>query len=217
MFKIAIDGPSGAGKSTLAKNIAAALGFMYLDTGALYRTIGLYNYQNKDLDLSKINVRAEYVDGKQIMYLNGVDVTAEIRRNEISLYASEVSAKAEVRAFLLDIQRNAADNYNIVMDGRDIGTVIMPDAQVKIFLCPNVEERAKRRYAELIAKGQNITFEEVFTDMERRDKNDSSRNIAPAVAAADAVLIDNSSFTEEETLNAAMKIIDEKLKKYGRK
>jgi len=226
MFKIAIDGPSGAGKSTLAKNIAAALGFMYLDTGALYRTVGLYVYQNKidlnkinfnEIDLNKINVRVEYVDGKQIMFLNDADVTADIRKNEISLYASAVSAIGEVRTFLLGIQRNAADNYNIVMDGRDIGTVIMPDAQVKIFLCPDGKERAKRRYEELIEKGQNISFEEVFADIERRDKNDSSRNIAPAVPAADSVLIDNSSFTEEETFNAAMEIINGKLKDYGKK
>ena len=219
-IKIAIDGPSGAGKSTLAKNIARELNCMYLDTGALYRTVGLYiynkNIESSDIEkilnsLSDINIEVKFDDSKQFMYLNGVDITAEIRQNDISRYASEVSAIPEVRTYLLDPQRITAEKYNIVMDGRDIGTVIMPDAQVKIFLNADVNERAERRYKELIAKGQNVNYESILNDVIRRDKNDSSRDTAPLKPADDAVLVNNSGMEEFETLECVLKIIKEKL------
>ena len=219
-IKIAIDGPSGAGKSTLAKNIAKRLNLMYLDTGALYRTVGLYVY-NKGIAstdteniiklLPEIKVDVEFSDSKQIMYLNGKDVSTEIRQNDISQYASDVSKLPAVRSFLLPIQRTTADKYNIVMDGRDIGTVIMPDAQVKIFLSADINERAERRYNELTAKGQNVEYEAILNDMIRRDKNDSERDIAPLKPADDAVLFNNSGLEENETLDSVLKIIREKI------
>ena len=219
MMKIAIDGPSGSGKSTLAKNLAESLNCKYLDTGALYRTVGLYIFREKinyyDAEkiraaLNDIHIEIEYDNFSQIMFLNGKNVTAEIRGNEISQYASAVSAIPEVRNFLLDIQRKTAYNYNIIMDGRDIGTVIMPDAQVKIFLQAGVEERAKRRYEELKIKGQNVIYENILKEIEERDKNDSSRNVAPLVPAQDAVIINNSDMTETQTLNTVLKIVREK-------
>lgn len=216
-IKIAIDGPSGAGKSTLAKNIANRLGFMYLDTGALYRTIGLYAYNNKinakDItpELNKIKVDVEFRGDKQIMYLNDVEVTEDIRQNEISGYASDVSAIPEVRRYLLDIQRETADKYDIIMDGRDIGTVILPDAQVKIFLNADVNERADRRYNELLSKGQQIDYETVLKDIIKRDKNDSSREIAPLKPADDAVLFNNTGLEEHETLDCVLNIINDKI------
>ena len=219
-IKIAIDGPSGAGKSTLAKNIARELNCMYLDTGALYRTVGLYirnnNIGSKDTvkiiaSLSEINVEVKFDGGRQLMFLNDTDVTAEIRQNDISRYASDVSAIPEVRAYLLDIQRITAEKYDIVMDGRDIGTVIMPNAQVKIFLNADVNERAERRYNELIAKGQNVDYESILNDVIQRDKNDSSRDTAPLKPADDAVLFNNSGMEEHETLECVLKIIKEKL------
>jgi cytidylate kinase len=218
-IKIAIDGPSGAGKSTLAKNIAKKMNYMYLDTGALYRTVGLYIY-NKKIDskdtvniinsLPEIKVDVEFDNGKQLMYLNGTDVTTDIRQNDISTYASDVSAIPQVRTHLLGIQRETADKYDIVMDGRDIGTVIMPDAQVKIFLSADVNERAERRYQELIAKGDNVDFQKILNDIIKRDENDSSRDTAPMKPADDAVPVNNSGFSEEETLDFVLKIIKEK-------
>lgn len=219
-IKIAIDGPSGAGKSTLAKNVAECLNFMYLDTGALYRTVGLHIYNEKiDLnnteqiisELKNIKIEVVFRDGRQIMYLNEKNVTDDIRQNEISRYASIVSAIPQVRMYLLDIQRETASKYNIIMDGRDIGTVIMPDAQVKIFLSADVIERAERRYQELLKQGQNVDYDTILCDITERDKNDSSRDIAPLKPADDAILFNNSGLEINETLDSVIKIINEKL------
>lgn len=220
MYKIAIDGPSGAGKSTLAKEIAAKLGYVYVDTGALYRTVGLYMYRNH-IDpqnapdvigaLSSIRVRVAYEQGTQHVYLNDEDVSEAIREHEISRYASLVSAVPEVRAFLLDLQRDIAKENSVVMDGRDIGTVIFPDAQVKIFLVANDETRAMRRCRELKEKGQTVAYETVLHDIRERDAQDRNREIAPAVAAPDAVVLDNSGMDLEQCTQAALAIIKEKL------
>lgn len=216
MYQIAIDGPSGAGKSTLAKILAAKLGFVYVDTGALYRSIGLYMEMNgidpKDADavvaaLSKITLALEYHDGSQIVLLNGENVGDRIRTPQISMYASAVSAIPAVRTFLLDTQRDIAAKNNVIMDGRDIGTVILPNADVKIFLVSSFETRARRRVKELLEKGIEASYEEVLADMIARDKNDSSRAVAPLVPAEDAVHLDNSSLTLEGTVDAALAII----------
>ena len=220
MINIAIDGPSGAGKSTLAKQIAAARGYIYVDTGALYRAIGLYAKRigvsleepEKICDhLGEIKVELRYEDGVQKVYLNGEDVGGLIRTQEISAYASAVSAQPPVREFLLDLQRDIAKNNNVVMDGRDIGTVILPDAQVKIFLTASDEGRARRRFKELTEKGIETTLEKVLAEMRERDKNDSSRAVAPLVPASDAVLFDNTDYGLDEQLEKALEIIDQKL------
>ena len=217
MIKIAIDGPSGSGKSTLAKALSRKLGYVYVDTGALYRTIGLYvtekgvSYMDKEGVISclpEIKVDLKYDEnGAQHVLLNGNDVGDRIRTSEIAAAASAVSAIPEVRAFLLDTQRNMALTNNVIMDGRDIGTVIFPDAQVKIYLVASNAARAERRCEELKAKGENITVEQVLADMAERDKNDSTRKTAPAVPAVDAVFLDTSVYQPEETLDAALKII----------
>ena len=215
-MNIAIDGPSGAGKSSLAKAIAKELGIIYVDTGALYRTIGLYMKKHgidpKDAHgvsaaLPAVDLRLAFVDGAQHIYLCGEDVGDSIRTPEMSLYASDVSAISAVRAFLLDTQRRVAREASVVMDGRDIGTVILPDAECKIFLTASPEARARRRTAELCEKGIAATYEDVLADMVLRDRNDSTRAIAPAVPAEDAVFLDNSDMSAEETLAAAIKII----------
>lgn len=219
MINIAIDGPSGAGKSTLAKALAKRLGYIYVDTGALYRAIGLYAFNCKkdpksesDITplLEKINLELKFEDNQQAVYLNGENVNGKIRTPEISMYASAVSAIPAVRAFLLDLQKNIAKENNVIMDGRDIGTVILPDAQVKIFLSASNEKRALRRYKELVAKGQDVTYEKVLCEMNERDKNDSTRKAAPAVQAPDAVLLDNGELDEEGTVMAALEIIKSK-------
>lgn len=220
MYSVAIDGPSGSGKSTLAKTLSKKLGWLYIDTGAMYRTVGLYAKRNqiepsdeKSLEkhFSKIDIKLEWIDGSQHVFLNGEDVSDKIRTPEMSMYASAVSALPAVRAFLLEKQRDFARNNNVIMDGRDIGTVVLPDAQVKIFLKAGNEERARRRYEELIAKGQDVKFEDVLDDMLKRDKNDSTRAAAPCVPAHDAVLLDNSGFEPEMTERKAMEIINAKL------
>ncbi len=221
-IRIAIDGPSGSGKSTLAKNLARELGLVYVDTGALYRSVGLF-VKRRGVEptaglqvgalLPEINLELAYTDAGQRVILNGEDVSDLIRTNEISMYASAVSAIPTVRKFLLEIQKRMAVEGNVVMDGRDIGTVIMPDADVKLFLESNPGARAHRRYEELIAKGQTCSEEEVYSDMVKRDKNDSSRETAPCIPADDAVFIDNSELTQEETLRQAIGIIKEKLKR----
>ena len=220
MYSVAIDGPSGSGKSTLAKTLSKKLGWLYIDTGAMYRTVGFYAKRNqiepndeKSLEkhFSKINIQLEWIDGSQHVFLNGEDVSDKIRTPEMSMYASAVSALPAVRAFLLEKQRDFARNNNVIMDGRDIGTVVLPNAQVKIFLKAGNEERARRRYEELIAKGQDVKFEDVLDDMLKRDKNDSTRAAAPCVPAHDAVLLDNSGFEPEMTERKAMEIINEKL------
>ena len=213
MIKIAIDGPGGAGKSTVAKAVAAKLGIIYVDTGALYRTVGLYvKMQGVSPEdkagvigcLGGIHIELGYVDGKQHVYLNGKDHGDEIRTPEMSMYASKVSAIPVVRAFLLDTQRDIASKNSVIMDGRDIGTVILPDAEVKIFLTASEECRAKRRYEELIAKGQKVTYEDVLNEMNQRDRQDSTREVAPTAAAADAVLLDNTGMTFDQTVDAVV-------------
>lgn len=216
-MNIAIDGPSGAGKSSLAKAIAKRLGIVYVDTGALYRTIGLY-VREHGVDphdeagvtalLPEIDLSLRFENGAQRIYLCGKDVGDTIRTPEMSLYASAVSAIGTVRAFLLETQRKVARESSVVMDGRDIGTVILPDAECKIFLTASSEARARRRTAELTEKGLKVTYEEVLADMLLRDRNDSTRALAPAVPAKDAVMLDNSELTEEETLAAALAIIE---------
>lgn len=221
MYKIAIDGPSGSGKSTLAKNLSKKLGFVYVDTGALYRAVALYMVRTetdiKDAEavtarLSELNVEFKHDEsGAQHVFLNGEDVNGLIRTPQISMAASAVSAISSVRAFLLDTQRGIAKTQNVIMDGRDIGTVIFPDAQVKIFLTAGSDARAERRCEELLAKGQAVNLEEVKRDMRKRDTNDRNRAEAPAIAAADAVVVDNSDFTQEQTLAVAMEIIAQKI------
>ena len=214
---VALDGPSGAGKSTLAKKTAGHFNFIYVDTGALYRCIGLFAYRNNtastDRDgviklLPKIKLDMEYDEtGIQRMYLNSEDVTDAIRIPEISKYASDVSAMPEVREFLLNMQREMAEKYSVIMDGRDIGTVVLPDAGLKIFITADADARANRRYLELTAKGITTTFEEVKTAMIQRDKNDSERETAPLKAADDAVLLDTSKLTFEESFKEICKLI----------
>ncbi|MBQ4325075.1 MAG: (d)CMP kinase, partial [Clostridia bacterium] len=210
----------GAGKSTVAKALASKLGITYVDTGALYRTVGLYT-KERGVDpkdeagvsalLDTLNIRMTYEDGVQHLYLNGHDVGDSIRTQEISMYASAVSAHPAVRAFLLATQRDIAKTQSIVMDGRDIGTVIFPDAEVKIFLTASPENRAQRRYDELIAKGQNADYETVLAEIKTRDHNDSARAVAPLRPAEDAVLLDNTGFTVEQSVAAVMQILEEKL------
>ena len=218
MFKIAIDGPSGSGKSTLAKRLSAKLGFVYVDTGALYRSIGLFVYRaNVDPKdalavealLPQISVSIKYINGEQKTFLGSEDVSSDMRLPEISMYASAVSAIPAVRSFLLGIQKDIISANNVIMDGRDIGTVIMPDADVKLFLVSNNETRALRRCEELIAKGVQTTYEEVLADLEKRDANDSSRTVAPLIPADDAIFLDNSEFTPDQTFARALEIIKE--------
>lgn len=219
-IKIALDGPSGSGKSTMAKLLAKELGFVYIDTGALYRTIGLYVYE-KGLDsedregiiklLPEINITMRLIDGGGVIFLNGRQIGDEIRTPVISRYASDVSKIPEVRSFLLHLQRSIAEENNVIMDGRDIGTVILPDAQVKIFMTADNETRARRRYNELIEKGQDVKYEDVLADIIWRDKNDRERDIAPAVPAEDAIIYDNSNLSIEENLEALKKIIKDKI------
>lgn len=227
MIRIAIDGPGGAGKSSLAKAVAKKLGIIYVDTGALYRTIGVFvlNSGVAPADneavtalLPSINIDLKFVDGKQIITLNDSEVGEEIRTPEASMAASAVSAIPEVRAFLLQTQRSIAENNSVIMDGRDIGTVILPHAEIKIFLTATPEARAKRRYDELKAKGIDTTYEKVFSEMAERDKNDSTREISPCVPASDSIMLDNSDLTADQTVEAVIKIIkktEKKLRKKG--
>ena len=221
-LQIAIDGPSGAGKSTVAKALAAKMGIVYVDTGALYRTIGFY-VRSKDVDpkdpakvaelLPEIQLKLGYENGTQQVYLNGEAMGDRIRTPEMSMYASAVSAIPAVRAFLLDTQRSIAEENDVVMDGRDIGTVILPNANVKIFLTASNECRAMRRYEELKAKGIETDYQSVLADMIQRDENDRNREVAPAVAAADAVTVDNSGMSPDECSEAIMKLIQSKIGK----
>lgn len=221
MIRIALDGPSGAGKSTLAKDIAKHLGIVYLDTGALYRTVGLWAKMNgadphdpvaMEKLLGRLDIKVRLEEGVQQVYLNGEAVGDRIRTPEMSMYASAVSALPCVREFLLETQRSFARENSVIMDGRDIGTVILPDADVKIYLTASDEVRALRRQRELCAKGIDSTLEEVLADMKKRDSADASRAVAPAVAAKDAVVLDNSLLDGEQTLQAALKIIGERSK-----
>lgn len=223
MIQIAIDGPSGAGKSTVAKGIAKKLGIVYVDTGALYRTVGYY-VREKQVDpkdatrvealLPEIHLDLRYENGAQVVFLNGTALGNQIRTPEISMYASAVSAIPAVRAFLLDTQRDIARRNSVIMDGRDIGTVILPNADVKIFLTASDECRAKRRFLELTEKGMDVKYEDVLADMQKRDRDDATREIAPAIAAPDAVTFDNSSVNPEECIEALARLI---LSKVGSK
>lgn len=220
-ISIAIDGPSGAGKSTLARSIAAKLEYLYVDTGAIYRTIGLYALEHgvdpKDeaavtATLPNIQVGLEYgEDGLQHMLLNGRDVTKDIRLPDVSLYASAVSAHPPVRAFLLEMQRKLARENNVIMDGRDIGTVVLPDADVKVFLTATAAERAHRRCLELEQRGTPQPFEKVLAEIEERDYNDSHRATAPLRQAEDAVLLDTTELDFAQSEAAMMKLIGERV------
>lgn len=215
-MRIAIDGPSGAGKSSLAKELARRLGLAYVDTGALYRTVGLYARRNcrdvsdaaevaASLDGCKISL--EFTDGAQHVILGGEDVSDLIRTPQAAADASVVSAQGAVREFLLGVQRDLIAGDGVIMDGRDIGTVIMPDADVKLFVFASAEARARRRFAELEAKGQRVSFDEVLEAMEKRDRDDRERKLSPCVPAEDALLLDNSDIGFEETVDRALELI----------
>lgn len=221
MIRIAIDGPGGAGKSSVAKAVSKALGIIYVDTGALYRNIGLYmldlgidpsNADEVSARLCDIKLELKFEGGRQVILLNGRDRGDEIRTPEASMAASAVSAIPAVRDYLLDMQRNTAKKNSVIMDGRDIGTVILPGAEVKIFLTASPKARAKRRYNELRAKGSEVTYEQVYKEMVERDKNDSTRAVAPCVKAKDAVLLDNSKLSEAQTVEKILKIVKKKTK-----
>lgn len=221
MINVAIDGPAGAGKSTISRAAANVLGFIYIDTGALYRTVGL-NALRKKADLESpesiastltkdLSVELRFVGGEQRMFLNGEDVSKEIRTPEASMAASKVSAVPAVRAYLFDLQKKLASENNCIMDGRDIGTVVLPDAKVKIFLTASPESRAKRRFDELVEKGMDVNFEDVLEDMKQRDYNDSHRAIAPLKPAEDAILLDTSGFELEKSVALIIKTIKENI------
>lgn len=219
MINIAIDGPAGAGKSTVAKGVAAKLGYIYVDTGALYRAIGVYalrqGVDTKDGDgvsalLPEINVELKFIDGVQHVFLNGEDVSVEIRTPDASMAASNVSAIPSVRSFLFDLQRNIASKNDCIMDGRDIGTVVLPNAQVKIFLTADPEERAMRRYKELIVKDPDVKYDDVLADLKVRDYQDSHREIAPLKPAEDSVVYNTTGNSLEESIEKVINIIKEK-------
>lgn len=216
MISVAIDGPAGAGKSTVARAAAKELGYIYVDTGALYRAVGLYMLQHgisvSDEDavvkeLSTLQVSLEFRGGEQHVLLCGEDVSAQIRTPEVSMAASAVSAMQPVRSFLFDLQKNMAKTNNVIMDGRDIGTVVLPEAQVKIFLTASVEARAKRRLAEHEARGEKIDFDELVREIETRDYNDSHRAAAPLKQAEDAVLVDTTDLSFEESVEKIISLI----------
>jgi len=212
MFSVAIDGPSGAGKSTISKTIAKKLGFIYVDTGALYRVIGLHFLETGKLGLDNLKVGMEHVDGEQRVFMNGRDVSDDIRRHEVSKASSDCSKLPEVRAFLLDMQRDMAKRYDVIMDGRDVGTVVLPDANVKIFLTATDNDRARRRYEELIARGGDAPgYDTVLRDIRERDRQDAERDIAPLKPAADAITLDTSGNTFEESVGLLEGIVREKL------
>ena len=220
-INIAIDGPGGAGKSTVARAVAKQLGFIYVDTGAIYRAIGLkfvrtgksFTNENIISVLPGTELSFTHIDGEQHIIIDGEDVSSLIRTQEISSAASKVSAVPEVRAFLLDLQRDIARKNNVIMDGRDVGTVILPNAEVKIFLTANVEVRARRRHRELMAKGLETpdTFERVLKEVAERDKADSERATAPLKPAEDAVLVDTSDMDFEQSVQTVINIIRRKV------
>ena len=220
-YTIAIDGPAGAGKSTIAKRLAKELGYYYVDTGAIYRTVAyfldLLGISPKDLDgvsryIDELTVEIEYdEDGLQHMIMNGLDVTGDIRTPDISQKASLISAHAVVRDMLLDMQRDVAKKHNVIMDGRDIGTVVLPRANVKIFLTASAEVRAQRRYLELQGKGSKDSFEKVLAEIKQRDHQDSTREIAPLKQAKDAILVDTSELDIEGAVAAIRAIVAEKV------
>ncbi|MBE6820782.1 MAG: (d)CMP kinase [Ruminococcaceae bacterium] len=220
VINVAIDGPAGAGKSTVARAAAKEIGFIYVDTGALYRAVGV-NSLRKGIDtkdkpavaasLSDISVDLVFEDGEQKVLLNGENVSVEIRTPPASMAASDVSAVPEVRAFLFDLQRDIAKRNSCIMDGRDIGTVVLPDAKVKIFLTASPEERATRRYKELIEKGTDVKYEDVLSELIERDYNDSHREIAPLRPAEDGVILDTTGLSLQDSVNSIIKIIKENI------
>ncbi|MBQ5810096.1 MAG: (d)CMP kinase [Clostridia bacterium] len=220
MISVAIDGPAGAGKSTISRHVAKALGFIYVDTGALYRTVALHllnagiaadDEAAIEAALPDIKVDLRFIDGEQHMFLNDKDVTDLIRTPEVSMMASRSSAVKCVRAYLLNCQRDLACRYNVVMDGRDIGTVVLPQAQIKIFLTADPEDRARRRYDEMIAKGMEADYEAVLADLKERDYNDSHRPIAPLKPAEGSVIINTTGFTFEGACELLLNTIKERL------
>lgn len=220
MIAVAIDGPAGAGKSTIARKAASELGFIYIDTGSMYRSIALYCLENKiniadsgcvSSALSDIRLEIVFRDGEQRVILNGNDVSEAIRREEVSMKASVVSAIPEVRRFLLELQRSFARTQNVIMDGRDIGTVVLPDAQVKIFLTASAESRALRRKLQLEEKGQTADYGIILQDIIKRDENDINRSTSPLKQASDAVLVDTTELTLEQSVKTIMDIIKEKM------
>ncbi len=221
VINVAIDGPAGAGKSTISRKAASELGYIYIDTGALYRTVGL-NALRLGADIhsdeaviatltDELKVELRFVDGEQRMFLGGEDVSADIRTPEASMAASRVSAVPKVREYLFDLQKELARNNNCIMDGRDIGTVVLPDADVKIFLTASPEARAERRYKELIEKGMDVNYDDVLADMVKRDYDDSHRAIAPLKQADDAVLCDTSELTLEQSIELVINTIKENI------
>ncbi len=220
IINVAIDGPAGAGKSTVARAAAKEIGFIYVDTGALYRAVGV-NALRKGIDtkdkpavaasLADISVDLVFENGEQKVLLNGENVSVEIRTPPASMAASDVSAVPEVRAFLFDLQRDIAKRNSCIMDGRDIGTVVLPDAKVKIFLTASPEERATRRYRELIEKGTDVKYEDVLAELIERDYNDSHREIAPLKPAEDGVILDTTGLSLEESVNAIIRTIKENI------
>lgn len=219
MINIAIDGPAGAGKSTIAKAAAKELGFIYVDTGALYRAVAYNAVKNGVIDdeqgiismLDDTKVELKYVEGVQSVYLNGEDVSGFIRTPEISMGASKVSAIPQVREFLLNLQREIAKTNNVIMDGRDIATVVLPDAEVKIFLFASPECRAERRYKELVEKGENVSFDDVLKDVNQRDYQDSHREIAPLKPSEESIMADTSELTLQESIDLIVNTIKEKI------
>ena len=220
MISIAIDGPSGAGKSTISRAAAKLFGFIYVDTGAIYRTIGLaaklrgIDVSDNDTVISmlpELRIELRYNDsGEQCMLLDGTDVSRDIRLPEVSMLGSKVSAIPEVREYLVDMQRKMADLHDVIMDGRDIGTVILPNADLKIFLTAGAEDRARRRYEELLQKGVETTFESVLDELIKRDEQDTMRAAAPLKAADDAVILDTSGNTLEQSVSEVCRLISEK-------
>ena len=221
IINVAIDGPAGAGKSTISKKAAAELGYIYIDTGALYRTVGL-NALRKGADLQSddaiiatltddVKVELKFIDGEQRMFLSGEDVSDKIRTPEASMAASRVSAVPKVREYLFDLQKKLARENSCVMDGRDIGTVVLPDADVKIFLTASPEARAERRFKELTEKGMDVKYEDVLADMIKRDYDDSHRAIAPLKQADDAILCDTSEINLEESIQLVINTIKDNI------
>lgn len=220
MINVAIDGPAGAGKSSISRCAAKKLGYIYVDTGALYRTVGLKFSlcgadSSLDCDIERIladtSVDIKFSNGEQRVFLDGSDVSDDIRTSQASMMASAVSAKPQVRAFLLQMQRKLARENNVLMDGRDIGTVVLPDATVKIYLTASAQVRANRRLKELLEKGEKVTFKEVYDDMVKRDYNDMHREIAPLKKAEDAVVADTSDCSFDESVELVLKIVKERI------
>ena len=219
MINVAIDGPAGAGKSTIAKAAAKHLNYIYVDTGALYRTIAYNAVKKNVIDdtnavialLNDTKVELKYIDGVQAVFLNGEDVSAYIRTPEISMGASKVSAIPEVRAFLLSLQQEIAKENDVIMDGRDIATVVLPNADVKIFLFASPECRAERRYKELVEKGENVKYEDVLADVNQRDYQDSHREIAPLKPSEDSIMLDTSKLNLDESIQLVIKTIKENI------